>query len=219
MRRAAPWVLGAAAAAAGGALLLAWPRPAPAPAPPPPVAEALAEPEGLELIRQVLAEEAPGLPSAVRRPVALAILEETQATGIDPLLVLALIDVESDYQAAAVSPKGAVGLMQLRPATLVEEARRAGLRQSAQELAADPALTVRLGIRYLARLEKKFKDRDLALLAYNLGPAKLRRVRRANGLAQYQGYARAVKREWIRLQQAQGIFGEWALAARTPGSN
>lgn len=87
--------------------------------------------------------------------------------GLDPALVLAVISVESAFQPAAVSPKGAQGLMQLMPAT----ARELGVTD-----ALDPAQNVDGGVRYLRALVEQYKgDLRLALAAYNAGAGAVKR--------------------------------------------
>lgn len=81
--------------------------------------------------------------------------------GLPPDLVRAVVSVESAYRPAAVSPKGAIGLMQLMPAT-------------AKALGADPKVieqNVDAGTRYLRDLLLKYDQRMFhALAAYNAGP-------------------------------------------------
>jgi soluble lytic murein transglycosylase-like protein len=80
---------------------------------------------------------------------------------LDPLLVRAVIEVESGYNPWAVSPKGALGLMQLMPHT----ARRVGVRDSF-----NPWENIEGGVRYLKYLLELFGgDKRLALAAYNAG--------------------------------------------------
>src|SRR4051794_3518573 len=66
----------------------------------------------------VLAKRAPELGLTLRRQLTVAIAEEARAAGYDPLLILALIDVESDFEEDALSNRGAKGLMQIQPTTL-----------------------------------------------------------------------------------------------------
>lgn len=91
------------------------------------------------------------------------IIAAAKLHNIDPALVHAVIQVESNYNVKALSPKGAVGLMQVMPAT--------GLRYgvNAKDLK-EPANNIRAGTRYLADLLKMFDgDVKLALAGYNAG--------------------------------------------------
>jgi soluble lytic murein transglycosylase-like protein len=85
--------------------------------------------------------------------------------GVEVSLVRAVIQVESGYQPRARSPKGAVGLMQLLPAT----ARRYGVRNLY-----DPSANVRAGVTHLKALLNRF-PLGLALAAYNAGEAAVER--------------------------------------------
>ncbi|MBE2257582.1 MAG: lytic transglycosylase domain-containing protein [Rhodobacteraceae bacterium] len=101
------------------------------------------------------------------KPYAREIAAAARDAGLDPALVHALIAVESAYQPSAVSPKGAVGLMQLLP----ETAQRYGV--------SDPAgveANLRAGTRHLRGLMEMFDDRvDLVLAAYNAGEGAVKR--------------------------------------------
>ena len=90
------------------------------------------------------------------------IAKHATAHGVEPTLVSAVVRVESCYDARAVSRSGARGLMQLMPATAIE----LGVNDSF-----DPEQNVGGGVRYLARMLKRFNnDVRLALAAYNAGP-------------------------------------------------
>jgi soluble lytic murein transglycosylase len=177
----------------------------------------LAEPTSHDaaLIDTVLAKRAPDLGLTLRRQLGQAIAEEAKKTGYDPLLILALIDVESDFEEEAISMKGARGLMQIKPSTLHFLAGKEGLRLSREEVAADPALCVRLGIRYLRNLQDRFGgDLDLALMAYNAGPTRIRKAMKEGELDTFRRYPRLVRRDFRRFREGQGLGGDWALAQR-----
>ncbi|MCI0670344.1 MAG: lytic transglycosylase domain-containing protein [Myxococcaceae bacterium] len=168
------------------------------------------------LIDAVLAKRAPDLGLTLRQQLGAAIAEEARRAGYDPLLVLAIIDVESDFAEEAVSDKGARGLMQIRPSTLHFLAEKEGLRLTREEVAKDPALCVRLGIRYLRTLHNRFKDLDLALMAYNAGPGRIREAMQAGDVERFRRYPRAVRRDFRRFREGEGLGGDWALAQREP---
>jgi soluble lytic murein transglycosylase-like protein len=183
----------------------------------PPVAPELvaeAPSADLAIIDAVLVKRAPSFGLTLRRQLGQAISEEARKANYDPLLVLAIIDVESDFLEGAVSEKGARGLMQIKPSTLHFLAEKQGLRLSREEVAADPALCVRLGIRYLRNLHDRFGDLDLALMAYNAGPERIRQVIKSGELEVFRRYPRAVRRDFRRFREGEGLGGDWALAQR-----
>jgi soluble lytic murein transglycosylase-like protein len=110
------------------------------------------------------AEEDAGAKSGDARTEAYhdLIAEHAKRNGVRPSLVRAVIQVESAFNPSAVSPKGAIGLMQLMPAT----AREFGVHN-----AFNPSENVRAGVAYLRRLLDRYdNDETLALAAYNAGP-------------------------------------------------
>jgi soluble lytic murein transglycosylase-like protein len=85
--------------------------------------------------------------------------------AVDPYLVFLVIEQESHFHTRVVSPKGALGLMQLMPDT----ARRFGVARPF-----DPAENIRGGTQYLRQLLTMFNDRvDLALASYNAGEGRV----------------------------------------------
>jgi soluble lytic murein transglycosylase-like protein len=144
--------------------------------------------------------------SAVRRLPPAHLLPMVQMLAqrhrVSAPLVLAVIDVESGFQPRAISPAGAMGLMQLMPAT----ARRYGVNDPW-----DPAANLEGGIRYLRFLLDLFDgDLRLALAGYNAGEgAVIRHGRRIPPFAETQNYVPAVlaryrhwQQQWSRLQDA-----------------
>lgn len=99
-------------------------------------------------------------------PMERRILEVAARHGVDPALIAAVVQVESGFRPDVVSPKGAVGLMQLMPDT----AALLGVSESS-----DPHHNLEAGTRYLAGLLEQFGgDVELALAAYNAGPGAVR---------------------------------------------
>jgi hypothetical protein len=98
-------------------------------------------------------------------PYAEIIDRVSAREGVDAKLVRAVIEVESGYRPRARSPKGAMGLMQLMPATA---------RQYAVTNPYDPAANIEAGIKHLKSLLARFPP-ALALAAYNAGGAAVER--------------------------------------------
>jgi hypothetical protein len=97
------------------------------------------------------------------------IARNARENELDPALVQAVVAVESGFDAQAVSDKGAIGLMQLLPATAERYGLAAGRHSLAEQLT-NPAINVRIGTRYLRDLLARFGgDVALALAAYNAG--------------------------------------------------
>ncbi len=139
----------------------------------------------------------PNLDASLRARIAREILAEAARARLDPLLVLAVIHVESSFEVRAISRAGAAGLMQLREPTMADVVARAGLRSSD---ALDPIANIQAGVRYLAELIATFGDPELALMAYNAGPGRIGRCLREGGVPErFRGYPQSVARELVRL--------------------
>jgi len=147
------------------------PHPEPAPA----------QAEVQEAPKPAPAERGAGLRNSIYSEL---IATAAEAHGVDPILVQAVIQVESNYQPRAKSHKGAMGLMQLMPAT----AREYRVRN-----AYDPKANINAGIQKLKGLLIKWEgDVALALAAYNAGEGA---VARFNGIPPYretQNYVRKI---------------------------
>lgn len=102
--------------------------------------------------------------------------EESKKQALDPMLILAVITVESRFQHTVVSAKGARGLMQIRPLTAQGLGKTIDLKHCGGiGCLNDPVLNIRLGTLYLGQLKKRFRDLTLALAAYNSGPTEIQR--------------------------------------------
>jgi hypothetical protein len=107
-------------------------------------------------------------------PYAEIIAAMAETHGVDPMLVSALIQVESGNKPTARSNKGAMGLMQLMPST----ARQYKLRNPY-----DPKANIAAGVMHLKSLLDRFRTVDLALAAYNAGEGA---VKKFNGIPTYR---------------------------------
>jgi hypothetical protein len=143
------------------------------------------------LIEKILPDEVPypepepaaSDQAADQNPDAGSVLQQTpygeiissmsEAHGVDPLLVRALIQVESNYQPRARSRKGAIGLMQLMPSTVKVYNVRNPF---------DPRANIEAGIKHLKTLIDRFGV-ELALAAYNAGEGA---VEKFNGVPPYR---------------------------------
>jgi soluble lytic murein transglycosylase-like protein len=131
------------------------------------------------------------------QPFSREIAVAAAAASLDPALVHAVIFVESRYRQNAVSPKGAIGLMQLLPDT----AARYGIKDPGHS----PQLNIKAGTLYLRDLLRMFDNRmDLALAAYNAGEgAVLRYARQIPPYRETQMYVRAVLAKYNEWQNVQ----------------
>ncbi len=122
-----------------------------------------------EGILRVLGRFRSGMNSGEQRDLAETIIRESRHYGFDPELILAVITAESSFNVVSRSDKGALGLMQLLPKTALELLGH-GSAEKVETMLLDPTTNVRLGIRYLAQLVRRYGDVETALVAYNRGP-------------------------------------------------
>ena len=97
------------------------------------------------------------------------ILAAAQTYQVDSALIASMINAESSFDKTKVSPKQAIGLMQLLPSTA------ASLTDEEEIDLFDPKINITLGVKYLAYLINKFDDVDTALFAYNAGEGNVAR--------------------------------------------
>jgi soluble lytic murein transglycosylase-like protein len=123
-----------------------------------------------------------------------ALVEQAaKAHDVDPLLVHSMIKTESGYNAYAVSPKGAEGLMQLTPPT----ARMLGVTNSF-----DPQQNIEAGVKYLKYLQTIYKDDRLALAAYNAGPGAVEKYKWIPPYPETQNYVYQVGKRYGEARKA-----------------
>lgn len=138
----------------------------------------------------------------------------SEVFGVDVVLLQALVATESGFDAGAVSPKGAIGLMQVMPTTAARYGLSAESDEAALEKLKDPSVNVNMGTRYLRDLLTLFSgDRSLALAAYNAGEGAVKKAgNRIPDFKETQNYVKTV------LQLVDGLGGG-AGPARAPGMN
>ncbi len=102
---------------------------------------------------------------------------------LDPHLLKAIAKVESNFNSYAVSPKGAMGIMQLIPST----AQLVGVKNPF-----DPVENIYGGAKYLRYLLNEFKDLSLSLAAYNAGPETVKNFKRIPPISETQNYVKMV---------------------------
>jgi hypothetical protein len=128
--------------------------------------------------------------------------EASSAQGIDYELLQALIATESGFDSDAVSPKGAVGLMQIMPATARRYGVTADRKTPVEKKLTDPRTNIRTGTRYLRYLLDLFPGRlELALAAYNAGEGAVQRA--GNNIPNYretQDYVKTVMQLYAMLR-------------------
>lgn len=115
--------------------------------------------------------------------------EKSAKHAVDEGLLRAVVEQESGFRACATSHKGAMGLMQLMPATA------ATFRV---EDPYDPAQNMEAGTRYLRQLLDQYGDVELALSAYNAGPGRVKE--RVPAIAETQNYVASIMGRWRRAQ-------------------
>lgn len=128
--------------------------------------------------------------------------EASTQHGIDYELLQALIATESGFDVDAVSPKGAVGLMQIMPATAQRYGVKGDAKTPVEKKLVDPATNIRTGSRYLRDLIRMFPGQlELALAAYNAGEGAV--MRAGNKIPNYketQNYVKTVMQLYTMLK-------------------
>jgi len=186
----------------GTVAVLALPSRPASPAPPIVQPRQGKRPDAVSQLFEGLSRCRASLPENERWRIAGIIQQESHRYGYDPLFVLAMVEVESQCLPTARSHKGAVGLIQLKPSTARAMADDAGIRWHGPQMLKRPLFNVQLGLHYLRQLEDQFRNRSLAMAAYNLGPARVARMPRQR--AEQAGYVRKIMARYADLQ-AQSV--------------
>lgn len=130
-------------------------------------------------------------PSSSKQEISRAIHFYAKRYRLDPGLLRAVINVESGFKQDAVSRRGAVGLMQLTPAT-AKALHVADIH--------DPVQNIRGGAKHLRRLLNRYDDNlPLALAAYNAGVSRIK-GRKVPRIRETRAYVKKVLRHYYRSQ-------------------
>jgi soluble lytic murein transglycosylase-like protein len=137
---------------------------------------------------------APRMPEPIPGPRKDMFAAAAEKNGLPVALVRSVVKAESNFQANALSPKGAIGLMQLMPAT-------------AKDLGVDPRIpeqNVEAGTRYLRDLLIKYEGQEdqvaRAIAAYNAGPAEVDKYKGVPPYMETQSYVRRVLKEYLKTE-------------------
>lgn len=156
--------------------------------------------------RQLPQTPSPKAPVKTAPPAIVRLVDESsRAHGVDPRLVHSVIQVESNYDPGAVSPKGAEGLMQLTPPT----ARMLGVNNTF-----DPGENIEAGVKYLRYLQDLYRDDRLALAAYNAGPGA---VEKYKTIPPYPETRKYVEKVGQKYEAAKAATPGDSAVAKTPG--
>lgn len=147
----------------------------------------------LNNIMEVLNEYYARKPLEFREELSSCIQRVCKENNLPPALLLAVIFTESSFRESVRSHRGAVGLMQLLPATGYALSKELRIEWKGHETLYDVSHNVRMGAYYLTKLLKRFNDLDTALTAYNAGPTRVVRYAR-KGITYSQTYAKKVSR-------------------------
>ncbi|MEM7048713.1 MAG: lytic transglycosylase domain-containing protein [Acidobacteriota bacterium] len=152
----------------------------------------VAQPQTFEVFRSYNAKE-DNHRYLEQMPFGSEIVEAAERYELDSLLVAAMVQVESGFRPGAVSPVGAVGLMQVMPAT--------GTLYQSTELE-DPRINLDVGSRYMRSLLNSYDgDLELALAAYNAGPGNVRRYGGIPPFRETQNYVAKVISTYVDIHR------------------
>lgn len=141
------------------------------------------------LTKHIIFESGFAVRPVQKEKVAEVVARVAPAYGVDPVLAKLVIEEESHHNQFAISRAGAMGLMQLMPATFFEMGGTDPF---------DMEQNITAGVRYLSIQLRNFKDLRLALSAYNAGPAVVHRVRRTP-YAETESYVTSIITQYNRV--------------------
>ncbi len=139
-----------------------------------------------------------------------SIAESAERHQVNPYLIAAMIDAESDWRADTVSEAGAVGLMQVMPET-AEEMRRMGLVDPSvvgEGGLQDPAVNIEYGTAYFRFLVERYHEIETALAAYNAGMSNVDEWVEAEGDIRERIEFPETRHYVLRVMRARDVYEE-----------
>ncbi len=147
-------------------------------------------------------------------PGRFRLQEKARARGLDPFLVAGLIHQESVFMHDAISPAGAVGLMQIMPATGKRVAEKIGLEDFRVSLLQEPEVNISIGTAYLEGLASRYeRDWPKVFAAYNAGPGAVARWTTLMPLADTDEFVEGIRYRETRIYVKKVLFN-WSLYHR-----
>ena len=132
--------------------------------------------ETIDSIVSYLKDQSPAIGDETARDIAGVVFKESKSYGIDYRLVLAVMKVESNFRMDAISPKGARGLLQIKPSVARDITDTLGEDWHGDTSLHEPRKNIRLGVHHLSSLRDAFQTLPWALYAYNSGPTRARKL-------------------------------------------
>jgi soluble lytic murein transglycosylase-like protein len=130
------------------------------------------------------------------------LMQLSKKYSVSPGLLLSVIETESGFRYSVISNAGAVGLMQLKPSTAQEVAKKNGIAGYRSEADLhDPVVNLQLGVAYLAYLKSRFGLTEHYLAAYNIGPTALRTRMNSGNFGSVSNYVRKIRARTLELKE------------------
>jgi soluble lytic murein transglycosylase len=148
-------------------------------------------------IFQHIKNENDDMEDGMARTISRVLYEESRRYGVDYRLILALMKIESSFQHDAVSPRGARGLLQVKPSLARFIARDLGIQWDGSRTLDKPDTNIKIGVHVLSRLMIDFQSTHLALKAYNIGPTKMKEISQSK-VTPTKGFPGLVMNEYRR---------------------
>lgn len=151
-------------------------------------------------VLSILEREGTKLSDEMKLEIAETVIQLSRDYQLDPMLILAVMKVESTFNPKAISHARAYGLMQVRAIVVKDVAAELGINPKDEgKLLSSHHFNLRVGVHYLVKLLKKFKgDLNKALMAYNAGPTTVARLYK-NRPAPTGGYQGRVLKAYEKL--------------------